>query len=440
MVALLLLSGALWLTSLHAARATRVKPSQLTWILFVGLALRIATSFSPPAYEDDFYRYLWDGAVTAHALNPYAEAPETVDEAARHADVYTALREDAGTVHERINHPWLKTIYPPVTQAAFAIAHWMAPWSLTSWRLVLGVADLVALGLLAVLLRRLGLPLAWIVTYWWNPLLVKEIYNSCHMDVLTLPFLLGSVLLFMRDRHVLAVAMLALSTGTKLWPVMLLPLFLRPLLNRPRTLAASLILFGVIVAACALPVAMGGLTDDSGFVRYAARWEMNDGLYMLVLWCAQLLPGDLAAHTVARGVIFGLLSVLALALAWRPVQSGGSLCGRALFIVAAIFLFSPTQFPWYYTWLIVFLVPRPRFSLLLMGALLPIYYLRFAFAEAELIPIFDYGVVWMQYVPVYLLLIREAILAKAAGQEQVATTPGGSWHSEEATTSTGEPL
>ncbi|MBU2532580.1 MAG: hypothetical protein KKB37_07560, partial [Alphaproteobacteria bacterium] len=47
-------------------------------ILATGLLLRVIMIPSVPALEDDFYRYLWDGAVAAAGFNPYVLAPETV--------------------------------------------------------------------------------------------------------------------------------------------------------------------------------------------------------------------------------------------------------------------------------------------------------------------------------------------------------------------------
>ena len=48
------------------------------WVLLVGAAMRLVMMCSTPILEDDFYRYLWDGAVLAHGFNPYAYAPGAV--------------------------------------------------------------------------------------------------------------------------------------------------------------------------------------------------------------------------------------------------------------------------------------------------------------------------------------------------------------------------
>ena len=48
----------------------------LKLFLSLALALRLLLIFSLPMIEDDFWRYLWDGRVLAHSLNPYAFAPD----------------------------------------------------------------------------------------------------------------------------------------------------------------------------------------------------------------------------------------------------------------------------------------------------------------------------------------------------------------------------
>jgi hypothetical protein len=405
-VALLMISGGVYVMTAHRVAKSVSTPSVFGWVLVVGLVLRVATCFSVPAFEDDFYRYLLDGGVTANGLNPYSLVPETLlDEDASLSPELQTLAAEAGLVAERINHPWLKTIYPPISQLAFAVAHWIAPWSLASWRFVLGLADLATLGLLILYLRRQKLSGFLILIYWWNPLLIKETYNSCHMDMLTLPFIVGTMLAVDRKRYTWASILLALATGTKLWPVVLLPLVLRPLLKQPLKLCATGLVFAAITLACALPVRMGGLDDDSGFVRYMASWEMNDGLYMVLLWLAELVPQFGDSHLLARILAALILGGLVLLLIRR--DEPGTFSKRALFVVATVFLLSPTQFPWYAMWFLPFLVVLPRLSFLMLTPLLSLYYMRFAFKEAECVHLFDYGVVWLEYLPVYALLFWE---------------------------------
>ena len=51
-------------------------PSLTVLIVAMGLAARLALFASEPILEDDYQRYLWDGAVTAAGHNPFAVAPQ----------------------------------------------------------------------------------------------------------------------------------------------------------------------------------------------------------------------------------------------------------------------------------------------------------------------------------------------------------------------------
>jgi hypothetical protein len=416
LVGIELFVGVLYLLVVWSVRDAPRDKAWLVWVIAVGALLRVSLLGSTPMLEDDYYRYLWDGAVVAKRVNPYAFAPSQILENDEEAgSVPTLLRQlaaDSGDVASRINHPRLRSIYPPIAQAAFALAHWLRPWSLVAWRLVLLGFDLVTLGLLILLLRRLKLPLLWLVAYWWNPLLVKETFNSGHMDVIILPFVLGAVLLTISDKHVWAAGSLGLAIGAKIWPVVLLPIVLRPVLTNPKRLLPALGLFSLLGCAMFLPIYAAGFDDSSGFVVYGQRWEMNDASFMAIVWVAQVFLKGIGIHPghgyfVARVCVVVMLAVWIVWFARQKAGDAADVCERCLLIIAAMFLLSPTQFPWYYVWLVPFLAIRPRPSLLLLTVLLPLYYLRFYLDARGNKEFFDYGIVWLEYVPVWLLLVRE---------------------------------
>ena len=410
-------AGGVYLALPGLVRRSAPNAALLAAMIGLGLALRLVLLPSTPAIEDDVYRYLWDGAVVAAGINPYAHAPSAVlagtvgDD---HGAALSRLAAESGEVIGRINHPHLRTIYPPAAQAAFALAHGIAPWSLGAWRGVVLAFDLATLGLILALLAALGRSPLWAALYWWNPLVVRELFNAAHMDGLILPFLLGAVLLAIRGRPVWAAGALALAAGVKLWPALLLPVLLRSARCGPRQAAAAVALFGALCAVMAWPVLTAGLGPDSGFSAYGRSWEMNDALFMAVAWVVDGAlgladPGALYGGRLARLAVAGALLAFIAWLCRRPAADGEALCGRALAVTAALFLLGPTQFPWYYVPLVPFLALAPRPSLLLLTATLALYESRFYFAARGMTEVFDHGIVWLEYVPVWLLLVREAV-------------------------------
>ncbi len=69
-------AGLLFVAVLPLVRSTiRSKSSGpgklLLWIVVAGVLIRLVQFAGEPLLEDDYHRYLWDGAVTAEDGNPY---------------------------------------------------------------------------------------------------------------------------------------------------------------------------------------------------------------------------------------------------------------------------------------------------------------------------------------------------------------------------------
>jgi hypothetical protein len=268
MTAFLLLAGLIFIYLAELTIHSRSGKHLLFWILLVGVLMRIFVLFTNPILEDDYFRYLWDGAVTANGFNPYRYSPEQImqelEEPSNMPPALLELAEKSGAIIDNINHVYLRTIYPPITQAAFALAYLIQSWSLLGWKIVLLVFDAATLVLLFYILHYLNLSPLWIGIYWLNPLLVKEIFNSGHMDLLIFPFLLSALILSARQKPFWAATALALAVGTKLWPVALLPLILRPLFPDYKRLTGVLGWFFLLCLLLFLPVFANGLDPNSG--------------------------------------------------------------------------------------------------------------------------------------------------------------------------------
>ena len=80
----------------------------------------------------------------------------------------------------------------------------LRPWSEFTLRIVLALFDGATLIILLIALRSLDLPYSLVAVYWWNPLVVRETFNTMHLDVIALPFALAAVFLTIRGRHLWA--------------------------------------------------------------------------------------------------------------------------------------------------------------------------------------------------------------------------------------------
>lgn len=241
-VGLLVVAGlvfAAFLPSLIRRSEKSILESRILLLVAIsGFAARLICMTSEPVLENDYHRYLWDGAVVAAGYNPYEHSPRDVIRDGEAGALGRLSIEGAETL-ARIGHKPLTTIYPPVAQALFAVANLIQPWSLTAWRALLLVSDAATLALLIKLLDMLGRNRLWVALYWLNPLVLKEGFNSAHMEPALMPFVLGAVYLAWSGRSMVSTVVLALATGIKLWPAALVLLLWRRLVQTPKVLALN---------------------------------------------------------------------------------------------------------------------------------------------------------------------------------------------------------
>jgi len=416
LVGLLMASAVFWFIAVGAAYNTLCNARILTGIFVVGVLLRLCYFGSTPVLEDDFYRYLWDGGVTGHGHNPYRYIPQDVllREETVPADL-VSLADSAGPILDRVNHGQLSTVYPPVAQAVFTTAHLLAAWSLNALRAVYLAIDCFAFLVLVALLGRLMQPKALALVYWWNPLLIEEFYNSAHMDLILVPLLLMALWFSLDGKPVGVMVALAMAVGAKVWPVLLAPLFLWPHRRDAERFAQAVAAFAILTALWYLAVQPGlAHGNASGFIAYGERWEMNDALFMVFPWTAKhVLPwfgyevSDALAHAIGRVSVALIVGLIALYLAFFRNKTEESRARSALIIVAALFILSPTEFPWYYGWVVPFLALFPSPALMTHTLLLPLYYLKFYYDAIGEVDFFHYRVVWIEHSPIWIALIIE---------------------------------
>ena len=409
--ALLGLAGAAWFCLPSPLRSNEIP---LAFVLAVGLAVRLIYFASEPIREIDYFRYLWDAGAVQAGLNPFAVGPSEAILGLAGAE-WQALVAQSGGVAEQINYGHLASIYPPVAQAAFWLAYQIDPWGLTGLRVVFLLSEFLGVWLLILLLKQLGRPPAWVALYWWNPLVAKELINSAHMDALLLPALVSAVLLAMRGRPVWSAFALGLAAGIKIWPLVLAPILIWQ--GGWRRWMTAGVLLGAITVLMAVPMILGRLDNQSGLVAYAGGWERNHALFGILRDSMGWLADELGQYRADPGRLARLLIVVGLGLAaitlgWR-IRDKATIPTAALTIAAALFLLSPTGYPWYYVWVLPFLCVLPVRGLLLLGVLLPFYYLRFDMDQAGSVHIFDQWIVWLEFGPVFALLAYDRLMRRS---------------------------
>jgi len=314
---------------------TTGEPFPVRRLLAWAVVFRLVGLVGGPFYEDDFYRYLWDGFRFATAGTPYGAAPEEFF-------VDPAVPVLFQGVLDGVNYPELPTIYAPVTQVVFLASYWIKPASVAVLQGILIAVDLAVV----VLLLRLA-PARNVLLYAWCPLVVKEIAFTAHPDGVGVCLLLAAIVLARDRRFWTAATLLGLAVATKSFALVLAPLVL--VRARPKHWA----LFGATLAAAYLPFVVAGGTDLVSLLTFARDWEFNSAIFGLL--------GTFMPPSGARPVV-GLL--FAAFWGWyclHYVRGGERGIPRGDVLFGVLLLLSPVINPWYLLWLLPFAVLFPSF-------------------------------------------------------------------------------
>lgn len=379
-LSLCVLSGAVYLGVVALSGRFKAGASHVAFILIIGAAMRVLLGVAPITQCDDFNRYLWDGAVIAAGVNPYRYSPKQIvsgqiDEKDASLRALYATGRDVVT---KINHPNLRTIYPPVAQCLFAVASRLTPLRPGGWLTVLLCIDLITTGLIILLLRQAGLSPAYLAVYLWNPLVVFETYNQLHLDLAVAPMLLLAAWAMARRRPVVAGAALACAAGVKLWPILLGGFLVGAFRGDKRRLALALGTMAVVTAilAVAFGASLGG--DDSGLATYAGTWRGAELAYSLFgragWWIKDFLSLPGPGEWSGRAIMMCVLTACCGWLGFQQFRTMEDLCTRMTMISLLVLVLSPVLWPWYFVAAIPLAAASGRSSLLIWTVLLWLIY------------------------------------------------------------------
>ena len=359
------------------------KTIRFSLILVVAIFSRLTLSFSEPILENDYIRYLWDGRVVAHGFNPYKYKP--MDKALDH------LKTD---YREKIGWKQYKTIYPPLAQMAFGVSHLIGGDSLLSLKWVFILFDLGTGILLCLWLSRLKKPKELSLLYFLNPLVLKEISNSAHLDSMVVFFSVFALYLFSfvdcgvrqsfrqwLGTYGKAWAVLALAIASKFYPLVFVPLVMR--LDKKWTYGVSLI--AVIMAVLYLPFLSAGENLFSGLGAYSKYWIWNASIFQLTTkslnWTLSQVPiiqysawlDNLMFKDIPAKVVVGVIYTFIIWSLSQNLKKKEDLGKYAMWAIGALLVLSPVVDGWYVLWILPLAclygnLPWLSFSFLVVGS------------------------------------------------------------------------
>lgn len=359
----------------YGALAYRHKSVTIPIVALIAIAIlnRVILLNSTPILENDYLRYLWDGRVLANGVNPYLFPPN-------------ASELDSLSVWYRSSIGWadIRTIYPPLAELLFGTLHFVRPDSLLVLKISLVFFEILAGVLLISWDRNPQSRVLTTLLYFYNPLLLKEIANSAHLDSLPMFLSLAAIYSFIRisERRWISWVLLALSVGAKSYPILLLPLFFK---LDPRRKQHTIV-FILTILAMYLPFISAGLSMFGGAGAFGTYWIFNAGIFKIItesanfllsatfnVWASSeqgkfVLINDYPAKVIAAALLLWYIFVVT-----RAIKSEQELPQAALRIIGMLLLLSPVVNAWYVLWILPFAVLRRSyawlsFTYLVLGA------------------------------------------------------------------------
>lgn len=316
-------------------------------IVLIALAARLVLVSGTPYASSDIYRYVWDGKVQAHGINPYRYAPQ--------ADALKSLQDKV--IYPFMNRRWVPTIYPPVAQFAFVTLYLIHPNSIDWTRVAFSLLDVGIILLIALVLKRAGSRPEPVILYAWHPLAIFEIGNSGHVDVVAVLLLLFALQARLSRRPVLAGAGVAAAALVKYYAVVAAPALLTGNWRRDLRFGAGFV--GSTVLSYIPYISVGkrvvgflpGYVKEEGFAS-GGRFYILDRLGEYAHRFGWQLPELFVRHNLNAAHLYDLALVLVIGgialWTWRrPVDQPQDIARRVLLLFITLLVLSTPSYPWY---------------------------------------------------------------------------------------------
>lgn len=371
-------------------RSPESSRTELWSVLAFAVLFRLPLLPTEPRMSTDMYRYLWDGRVQMARINPYRYAPE--DEALQ------PLRDEA--VYRWINRKEFPTVYPAAAQLVFWGAAKLGLTTPAHFKSLLLLADCGSLLLLLRLLDHYQVNRLRALLYAWNPLVVYESAHAGHVEPVVVCLVLAALFAAVRQRETLSFISLALATAVKLYPVLLVAVLARGRIGR------CVLIFAAVFVCAYLPYLSAGEKLAGFLPRYFSDPDEITNLGLPSLLFSVLSPNQ--TGWVLRSIVLAMAVWMFVHPYIDPRRGQTStktevgvkpalrdLYSIYLLISVHTLLLYPALYPWYLSWLIPLLCFFPSPGWLYFSCASSLAYTMWPTPP---------WVLWLEYVPLYLML------------------------------------
>jgi hypothetical protein len=356
------------------------------FIIITGIIFRITLIPAVPTTSPDVFRYIWEGKIVAHGINPYQVPPDAQSLNQYHSDLWS-----------KIGFKNMTSIYPPFAQVAFLIGHVISGESIWGLKIVYLLCEIITLIFLLKLLRLKKINPGYVILYAWLPIPIMEYFINAHIDAVGIAFFVLFLYHIEKGRNNLSAVFFAISILVKFYPLMLFPLLIKKIGIKKLIPFTLIFLFTSIVFYT--PFLTSDFAVKNSLTTYLLRWEFNGSIYNLI----KIFSDRDMARIICS--IMLIIAIATISYKYRDFVNG------TFGVLLSFVIFATTIYPWYLGW-IAALNPVLNFY--------SVFSLLFTSNFSNFTPL---GKVWqeywrvlvIEYIPFFLLLyidLRNRIFLK----------------------------
>ncbi len=297
---------------------------------------------SEPLFENDHYRYFWEGKVIAGGYNPYKLAPNS-----------KKLNHIEFSKRTQISYNKLTTIYPPLAQVFFTL---LSP---LKYKTALMLMQSIGLLMLIYIVFNL-FPSNKKYLLLIYPYLCKEFVQAVHIDILACLILL----IFLNKNKVFTG--IYLSFLTKIISILALPFyFFKGVLTNRKLLMKTLVCSSLVLVTLLLyPTDLSYHSGASAFVKF---WSWNSLISII-------LVNQKFSQNEIRIISLLLFSASYAYLLFLFYKSNRDQVKKYISVsYMFLFLFAPVLHPWYLIWPMIWAIPNKWYFYFLFSSFLAYY-------------------------------------------------------------------
>ena len=323
------------------------KKLSLNEILFFGISFRLILFFTYPWLSDDFYRFIWDGLVIGENINPYEYTPSELMKKGEVLGTKKIFIELYGKMSNlsRLNY----SPYPPINQFLFFLSTLVKKdisLSLISMRSLIIVSDILNFFIGLRILKKLKFKEEKILWYFLNPLVIIELTGNLHFEGFMLTFFGFGILLFLENKKLFALFPLALSVGTKLITILIIPF----IINQKKIsekLKMTILFIGLLFLIFFLPIGNNLPNFYSTIKLWFSNFEFNGSVYYIIRFIGHKIKGYNIIKSI--GLITPIITVITLIylIFYKKDKEIKTTLEDMFLLLCFFFLISMVVHPWY---------------------------------------------------------------------------------------------